>query len=298
MRALAESNGRGELERIEGGGLVVPRRLPLRTNGTRLETLSISSLALFWRCPERWRRRYLEREREPQSGAMIVGKAVGAAITQHYAAQMACEALSAGDADDICAAEFDESALRPGAEFGEDDVDELREHSRGALRAYLSELAPQVRPVSVERKVELRFAGAEWAFVGYLDLEDESGVVIDVKVGKKHVTDTAAMRSPQATSYLLARVMEGRPAERFAFHSVRRGAKRGEHCLVVPTERSEGQLRALEERIAQTARQIARCAESGEWPLSTPDGWWCSGRMCAFWASCPAGGGRIDAAGI
>jgi hypothetical protein len=44
---------------------------------------SISSLALFWRCPERWRRRYLEGMREPASGPMIVGKAVGQAATAY-----------------------------------------------------------------------------------------------------------------------------------------------------------------------------------------------------------------------
>lgn len=287
--AVAQHNGGGAIEGVEGEGLLVPRRLPLRSNGTRLETLSISSLALFWRCPERWRRRYLQREREPQSGAMIVGKAVGAAITQHYAAQIAGQSLSASDADDICGAEFDESALRPQTDFGEDDPGELRGHGREALRSYLAEIAPGVRPVSVERKVELRFGGAEWAFTGYLDVEDETGTVIDVKVGKKHVTAPAAKRSPQATSYLLARAMEGRPAGRFEFHSVRRGAVRGEHCQVVPAQRSDGQLLALERRIAQTARLIARCAETGEWALSSPDGWWCSQRMCAFWRSCPAG---------
>lgn len=267
----------------------IPRRLPLRSDGSRLQTLSISSLALFWRCPERWRRRYLQREREPQSGPMIVGKAVGAAITQHYAAQIAGQTLSASDADDVCGAEFDESALRPGADFGEDDPGELRTHGREALRAYLSDTAPKVRPVSVERKVELRFEKAQWAFVGYLDVEDESGTVVDVKVGKKHVTEPAARRSPQATSYLLARALEGHPAQRFEFHSVRRGAVRGERCQVIPAQRSDSQLRALEERIAQTARLIARCADSGEWPLASPDGWWCSQRMCAFWATCPAG---------
>ncbi len=269
----------------------IPRRLPLRSDGSRLQTLSISSLALFWRCPERWRRRYIEGEREPQSGAMIVGRAVGAAITQHYAAQIAGESLSASDADDICGAEFDESALRPAANFGDDEPAELREHGREALRAYLSDIAPKVRPASVERKVELRFDGTEWSFTGYLDVEDEAGTVVDVKVGKKHVTDTAARRSPQATSYLLARALEGRPAQHFEFHSVRRGAVRGERCQVVPAERSDGQLAVFERRIAQTARLIAGCAESGEWGLSSPDGWWCSQRMCAFWASCPGGDG-------
>ncbi len=287
--AVAESNGAAPRTQADGEGLVVPRRLPLRANGTRLKTLSISSLALFWRCPERWRRRYLEHEREPASGAMIVGKAVGAAITQHYAAKIAGGSLSASDADDICGAEFDESAVRPETDFGEDDPAELRVHGRDALRAYLSEIAPQVRPLSVERKVELRFGGAEWAFVGYLDVEDEAGNVVDVKVGKKHVTAAAAKRSPQATSYLLARAMEGHPAKRFEFHSVRRGAVRGEQCQVVLAERSDLQLRALEERIALTARLIVRCAEGGEWGMSSPDGWWCSQRMCAFWASCPAG---------
>jgi hypothetical protein len=37
--------------------LPVPARLPLRSDDTRLMTMSISSMALLWRCPERWRRR-------------------------------------------------------------------------------------------------------------------------------------------------------------------------------------------------------------------------------------------------
>jgi len=49
--AVAETPVTGTLERVDSGGLLVPRRLPLRSNGTRLETLSVSSLALFWRCP-------------------------------------------------------------------------------------------------------------------------------------------------------------------------------------------------------------------------------------------------------
>jgi hypothetical protein len=67
--------------------LAVPARLPLRSDDTRLMQLSVSSLALFWRCPERWRRRYLERE--PQSGPMLIGKAVGATIAAYFGARMA-----------------------------------------------------------------------------------------------------------------------------------------------------------------------------------------------------------------
>jgi RecB family exonuclease len=271
--------------------LEVPTRLPLRSDDTRLMYLSVSSLALFWRCPERWRRRYLERQREPQTGAMVVGKAVGAVITAHYAARMAGERLSVADCDDLVVAEFEECAARPLTDFGQEDPSELREQSREALRAYLAELAPSVRPVSVERRFELRFDGVEWSIVGYLDVEDESGDTIDVKVGAKHVSEARAERDPQATLYALARRAEGLPTGRFLFHSIRRGPIRsGERCLVVPAPRTAAALTAMEARIAQTARQIGRCAETGNWPLSTPDGWWCSPGQCRFWSSCPGGG--------
>jgi RecB family exonuclease len=202
--------------------------------------LSASSLRTYRRCPEHWRRRYLERQREPQAGPMLVGSAVGAAVTAHFAARMAGEPLSAADTDDLVIAEFDERVERPQTKLGGDDPGELRKQSREALRAYLAETAPTVRPRSVERRLELRFEEAVWSFVGYVDVEDERGHVIDLKVGAKHGTQAAADRDPQASGYLLARVLEGRAASGFEFHSIRRGAIRpGERCLMVPTERSD-----------------------------------------------------------
>jgi PD-(D/E)XK nuclease superfamily len=185
------------------------------------------------------------------------------------------------------------SYAQAGTDLGEDDPDVLREQSREALRAYLTELAPSVRPVSVERRFELRFDGAEWSVIGDLDVEDESGDTIDVKVGAKHVSEARAESDPQPTAYELARRAEGRREGRFLFHSVRRGTIRsGERCLVVPAPRSEERLTAMEARIAQTGREIARSAESGDWPLSSPDGWWCAPGQCRFWSGCPGGGAR------
>lgn len=288
---MTATNGAAAVAAPAGRSAEVPRHLPARSDGSRLMALSVSSLALFWRCPQRWRRRYIDQQREPQNGPMVVGKAVGGAIAQHYAARIAGACLSVKDADDICLAEFDESAARLATDFDSDEPDMLREQSREALRAYLTELAPRVRPVSVERRIELRFDGAEWAFVGYLDVEDEAGAVIDVKVGAKHVPEARAGSDPQPSAYLLARLTEGRPAARFEFHSVRRGAVRsGERCRVVVAERSPAQLAALAERIAATARQIADCERSGDWPLSSPDGWWCAPGQCRHWQRCPAGG--------
>jgi len=145
-------------------------------------------------------------------------------------------------------------------------------------------------PLSVERKVELRFDGAQWSFVGYLDVEDASGEVIDLKVKARHLSQAEADHSAQASAYLLARSLEGRPARRFAFHSLRRGAKRAD-IQVVATERSQGQLEAFERRLAQTARAIARCVETGDWGYAAQEGWWCSAGPsgCPHFAACPGG---------
>ena len=78
--------------------LAVPTHLPVRSDGKRLKQLSATSVALFWRCPERWRRRYLEREKEPVSGQMLIGRAVGAGD----AARTRGESLPAKDCDDLC----------------------------------------------------------------------------------------------------------------------------------------------------------------------------------------------------
>ena len=73
---------------------------------------------------------------------MLIGKAVGATIAAYFAARMQGEALSAEDADDLCGAEFDERVGQAGTQLGDDEPKALREQSREALRAYLTELAP------------------------------------------------------------------------------------------------------------------------------------------------------------
>ena len=110
-----------------GNRLAVPQRLPVTY-------LSHSSLALFWRCPERWRRRYVERVPEPSGGAALVGKALGAALTAYFAARIAGQALSLRDADDIYLAEFDDGT--PTAFFKlNEPAAELRRQGRQALVA-------------------------------------------------------------------------------------------------------------------------------------------------------------------
>ena len=230
---------------------------------------------------------------EPSGGAALVGKALGAALTAYFAARIAGQALSLRDADDLYLAEFDDGA--PTALFKQrEPAAELRRQGRQALVAYLHRVAPSLRPTAVERRVELRFDGAvEWSVLGYLDVE-EPDTVIDVKLRGRHLSQAEADHSAQASLYVLARALERRPARRFAFHSLRR-ARRGVDIAVVCTERSAAQLAAFERRVAQTAREIARCVETGDWPYAAPEGWWCSAgeHGCPHFGSCAGGAGAL-----
>jgi len=61
--------------------LLAPVRLPQRLDGTRLDHLSASSLALFWRCAESWRVRYV---RGRESAELRRGWVVDAVIEAYY----------------------------------------------------------------------------------------------------------------------------------------------------------------------------------------------------------------------
>jgi hypothetical protein len=271
---------------VGSGPLAVPRRLPVRA-------LSAGSLARFERCPAQWRAHYIERCREPANVRMISGSAIGNTLAAYFERRIAGEAeMSAADADDRLLAEFELEAETIGEGGGEGEKPEsAREGLRPLLRSYLSEVAPNLRPVAIEREVRFAFSGAEWSFVGYLDLETEGGGCVDYKCSTKHLAPERAKTDTQPTSYLLAKALEGCERPSFDYHSLRRGKVRDEadRIRIVPAPRTEVQLELFKRRIAAVARQIALADALGEWAFST-QGWWCGATSCANWARCPAGG--------
>jgi len=282
--------------------LLAPVRLPERLDGQRLEHLSASSLARFWRCPESFRAHYLARDRGPESADLRRGWAVDAAIDAHYRAILDTgEPLPRRDVEDLYAAAWQRRLDDPGVaiDWGDECPADVRAAGLVALRAYLDEFAPTVRPVSVQREFVFTLAPElEWTLTGRLDVEDADGSVIDVKVKKRHVARADADTDPQPSLYLLERALAGRPAPRFLYHSLNPTAKA--KTKVVVTHRSGAQLQAFVGRILATARAIdglnRTFGPQGPWPLADPTHWCCSPRYCAAWARCPGGAGLAAAA--
>lgn len=256
--------------------------------------LSLSSIALLRRCPEKWKRRYIDREYEPPSGPMVLGSAFGAAEATNYQLKIVSGVdLSEADVLDAFADEWRERTDREEIDWGADKPADLRAAGERALAAYHAEIAPAVRPVSVEREFRLRFDGAAWTFTGYLDLEEAGGRVGDLKMKGKRLSRPDADRDPQPSSYLLAKREEhraghGDPPSGFDFHVATR--TRTPVVEIVPTSRTDAQLDAFLRRIYAAAAEIAWRTEFDVWDGAPRDAWWCTEKSCGYWAACPMGG--------
>jgi hypothetical protein len=118
---------------------------------------------------------------------------------------------------------------------------------------YVKDVAPSIKPVAVERKVEVKPKDMDITIMGYIDLvEDDLGDVIrDLKTAEKAPFKDAATFSQQLTMYNMIRAAETRkmPRESRLVHLVRTPTTHEESVVVQSTTRDVGDLRRLRERL-------------------------------------------------
>lgn len=261
-----------------------PARLPV-------DYLSLSSLRQFMRCPEAWRRRYIEKILEPPSGKMVLGGAAGAALAQHYGHQLESGVGLSTEAllDEFCS-EWDDRIHREEVNWGSDSAGALKDGGVGTLHLYhkfvanhpavvkngrtITEATPAIFPVSVEREFQLSWPGVQWCLTGFIDLEDADGLVRDYKATARKLPQRDADADLQPTVYLAARRAEGNPATGFRFDTLIRTQQ--PKIEVVKTDRSDADLDRLTNRIFTLAREIEWRAETDTWSGAAPGTWFCS----------------------
>lgn len=259
-----------------------------------VDHLSVSSIRTYLTCPEAWRRRYLEREYEPSSPALILGSAVGHAAGQNYSQKIdSKEDMPEADLLDLYAGEFDYKQDTEEIVWGDVKPGEVKDSGAKVLAVYHTLTAPQVQPISVEREFEMSWEGLDWTFTGALDFEEVDGDVSDIKTKSRSMNQLDADTDFQASMYLVARRAEGNPAKRFGFHQmVKVKNPEAKHVTPVYTSRTDTQLDFVEHRVFQVAAEMAWRIESDNWGYAVPGSWKCSERYCGYWSTCPAGGLR------
>jgi PD-(D/E)XK nuclease superfamily protein len=259
-----------------------------------------TGLSVFQACPTKFKRRYLDGERdEHMSAGSIIGRAL------HHAAQLGVEAQMAGQRVDLtyllesATAHFnglikaDEQSPQP---IPWDDDPGSRLQRLHDLRE-LVELWHFKAPTFWKRwgqptMAENHFETALWGHVvtGQIDAATERDVVIDWKSGMRQMSPSRAEREMQKLVYPAAyERLVGRWPGLIVFVQLLRKEptqKRPDWTYVLniqEQEVDEGQKELLHRLLDDYTAQAA----SGVFPLNITSPL-CSADYCPFWTTCPA----------
>ncbi len=221
--------------------LEIPTSLPV-------DYLSASAVNTYLRCPLKWKRRYVDREYEPPGGAMILGSAVHAAEAHADTVQIETGSRPAStDVQDVFSDEWEDRSQREEVAWGFDTPGDLKDVGVKAISAYDRDIGPSLKPVTVEREFKLDLADVDWGFVGFIDLEEEDGAIVDRKVRGTKMSKAVADTELAVAPYMLARRAEGNPAPVFKFHTMVK--TKTPYAEIVPTVRTDAQMDAFVDRL-------------------------------------------------
>jgi len=149
-----------------------------------LKHISASSLKMWMRCPEQWRRRYVLHQRVPPAAALIQGRADHQAIAGNFEQKLETqEDLAVSDVAALFVEAFEGEIDKEGGyaevDWGESNTS-MKEKRREAGRIkdrgvelvsiYHKEVSPWVMPESVEYRFDLPAGDLPVAVIGYIDL--------------------------------------------------------------------------------------------------------------------------------
>lgn len=256
-----------------------------------------TGLGTFLTCPEKFRRRYIEREQvDHLSAGTMIGRAV------HHALRLACEARREGQAApleflvDNAEAAFD-GEVKADAESDnpidwEDKLEDRRTDVRKLVALWNQKSPAFWRDYGEPTRVEEHFTVELWGHkvTGVFDMVSDRHVIVDWKTGKRQMTEKKAERELQVLFYPAAHeALFGVYPERLVFVQVVRNRPtqtrpRWTYTLNVqerPTDPEQKEL--LKIMLDRSSAAVA----AGHFPLNTQS-WLCAPEWCNFWTSCPA----------
>ena len=259
---------------------------------------------MFEGCGEQFRRRYGARfnwhdkeEIIPPNSAIITGISTHRSIEKNL--QTAIDTgdnLSLEEVKEIAFAEA--SGLWQKEVSLSDSESENIEKTKGesidmavALSSlHATELAPMLKPKSVERKWVIDLKNYPYDLAGTIDIEEYNGdnsasIIRDTKTAGKTPNQDTANNSEQLSMYALAmKVVDGKMPEKIFLDSLVK--LKTPKLVIQETTRNDFQLKVLMRRIECAISAI----EKGIFIPARSDDWRCSPAWCGYWTTCKFGG--------
>jgi PD-(D/E)XK nuclease superfamily len=261
-------------------------------------TWHATGLSTYLSCPEKFRRRYIEREQaEYLSAGTMIGRSV------HHALRLACEARREGQTAVLeflienALAHFDglvaQDAESPDPiSWVDDTLDQRREDIKRLVVLWQQKSPNFWRDYGEPVVVEEHFTVELWGHrvTGVFDMVSDRGVVVDWKTGKRAMSEKKAERELQVLVYPAAHeALFGVYPERLAFVQVVRNRPtqsrpRWTYTLNIQERPTDPEQKEL---LHQMLDRTAAAVEAGHYPLniSSP---FCQPEWCGFWTTCPA----------
>lgn len=253
-----------------------------------IEGISQSYLNMASRCPEQFRRRYLNNEILPPAVAAVRGTAVHrGAQTNHHHIKDTGEPLPKSDIVDATATAY-MAALREGVSMTSDEAQDkagvlgkAKDEAVALAGLYADKVSPSIRePRFVEQKIELD-VGLDVPLFGTIDLLHDRNRIVDLKTASKKKSEDFGVGNLQAAQYtMLARsVIDEQPSFEFKF-------------LVANKTPIEQTIQAVvqdtdELALLARARALLLMIHKGVFPPANPDDWYCSADWCGYHSTCP-----------
>ena len=147
--------------------------------------------------------RYNERIRTPNTAAQLLGRAVHAVIELFYKERRDKNAVLDVEAAFDALDDSLDATLHELDEEGRAEVEDLRELGYDLVEYYLEEVAPRVRPHLIEQRFSFTLPGVDVPIVGYVDLVDQDGTVIDHKTAASPFPEDYLAQDVQLLTYSL-----------------------------------------------------------------------------------------------
>lgn len=253
--------------------------------------VSPTQLEMYCRCPESYRRRYLENEVIPPGIALLKGSGFHKGAETNMRQKIDTHKdLPVSDIVDAAVAAFetgvhgdfilsDEEESRGATVVISDAKDDLAEMAD----VHAKEQAPEYQPAMVEKRVRIELPQAPRDLLGIIDLVDDQQRVVDFKTAGRRKAQDEADSSTQLTVYAAAfQHMTGTPPADIRLDCVVQ-SKTKTVRQVVTTKRDTADFTALAHRINAVTQAVA----AGSFPPSLPGTWWCSPKFCGYWNTCP-----------
>lgn len=243
-----------------------------------------TQVQMYWdRCPKAFEYRYIDGLKEPPAAAQYQGTAYHAGLEHNFRHKLiAGDDLPLDEVEEVAAQRWDTLLrLEPPKLEEDEELGALKDQLVAMVRAYHTEIAPEIRPSQIEQQLTVEIADA-YPLVGRIDLIDQDDLIIEHKTSRSRWTQDQADGNIQFAAYQYARHATYGHAPGGEFHiavKLKRPAIQRLSVVKTPNQMSG---------YARIHRFVSDQIRRGEFPPRT-DGWWCSERWCGYWHRCPYG---------